>query len=199
MAPTSTIEFLNAVEIDCPGVAAFINGLPTAKALFEQSLSIPKHPPSYGGKGQDLDGWYTVGTVIYSDKTDRNNKPKERAVTYMLFELQNALREDQYQDLKKTSMEPKEYARAMVALELEGGIEVGNMWNRIIKSGVSCNDTKVTYYRSLYLDSLKVGQSEMINEILATTYPDGQTRQDYYIKQYNTVVAKNLAKAVSIV
>ena len=156
----------------------------------------------FGGYAEhgDEEGWpYTTKATVYVPKSHGDGL---QAMSDFLFELNNAVREPRFKDLRaearkgsQGSLDAKSFARKTVELEVEGMLKLGEVWLQTKKEAKKEKDKTWSshdsqFYLQHYLDyrASKITKDDIVNSVLHSKYTEGEdkgkTPEEVYMKQY---------------
>jgi hypothetical protein len=182
-----------------PGAAKLIASQPSSCRFVKECEAGGAKFGGYAGDGKD-DAWpYTVQATVYIPKSHGDGL---QAMSDFLFELNNAVREPRFKDLRaearkgdKGSLDAKTYARKVVELEVEGMLKLGEVWLQTKKEAKKEKDKTWSshdsqFYLQIYLDyqAGKITKADIVDSVLHSTYTEGddkgKTPEEVYMKQY---------------
>jgi hypothetical protein len=157
------------------------------------------------GLGSAVGGYsYVEGANIYMPSVPAQaSYPAMDIMTYFLFETRNATRAIKVCELRRKSalnqIASNSHVYFMGEYEAKGGLELGEMWDVLIKEGKIAAGSLTRYawycYNTLYKtypnwrNSGSTDLGKAIDSVLNTSYASGGTRRDAYandFKLYNT-------------
>jgi hypothetical protein len=188
-----------------------------AYALLEDSVSqaaVDGISIEFKGLGDAAPEYsYVLWADIYMPTNPPMFYPPMDIMTYFLFETRNAMRAKKSCELRRKAAHNEIVSNSYVYFcgeyEARGGLEIGEMWDALIKEKKLTVDD-LTYYPSYCYNKLyklypnwKIQGSpdlgKAIDSVLNSSYSTGGTRRDTYAKEFKdyTTVPKYKAHANS--
>jgi hypothetical protein len=176
---------------------------PKAVKLVKQAEDAGAKFGGFAEDGPSKDTWpYTVGNSVYIPKAHTDPLT---AMADFLFELNNAIRAPKfaevYKDAAAGKLTNKSYARKKVELEVEGMLQLGEVWFETKKSaGKEKDKTWSSHDGEFYLEEYeaykagKKSKDDIVNEVLKWKYSQGtdagKTVEQFYMEQYDASYGK---------
>lgn len=147
----------------------------------------------FGGYAEDGPGkyaWpYTVGDSVYVPKARTDPIV---AMSDFLFELNNAIRKPQVEEITKNAsakkIDAKTFARRLVEVEVEGMLRMGKIWFEMKKGEKKLDKYDRDFFESQYQDfkANKKTKSQIVDDVLQ--WKNGadptKTNEQFYMDQY---------------
>lgn len=183
--------------------AKLIEASPKAVAMVKEAQDAGAKFGGYSEDGPGKTAWpYTIGDTVYVPKAHTD------AITAMsdfLFELNNAIRAPKFAEIHKEAakgsngtLTNKTYARKKVELEVEGMLQLGEVWFETKKAAGKEKDATWSghdgeFYLAEY-QAVKAGkksQADVVTDVLGRKYTEGadagKTVEQFYMDQYDAM------------
>jgi hypothetical protein len=175
--------------------AELIRRSPEAITLIKDAVHAGVKFGGFAEDGPQKNAWpYTSGDTVYVPKASTD---KMIAMNNFLFELNNGLNRKQFDainnDAKAGTVDAKQYAYRMTAVEVEGMLRLAGVWLATKKSmgnGAALDKYDDQNYVNVYraVSTGKMTKDQLVHATLKGVYPaginKGKTVEQYYMEGY---------------